>query len=170
MLKHNTEIAKTFIFDNIKKLLQDNCKSAHSEFYRNDSLWWAWYTVKKLKIRFLNGQGWKVYMLFFNPCLLFYCCLVYLPRKPFKIPLIWYIYHLSRSHRSWDMTDWPIWVSAFWSKFTDPYFGPGLTEKSNIWGIFFFHGIQQPHQKLLKSVMVMSDFNSKRVDLAWNHP
>ena len=118
----------------------------------------------------MNGQGWKVHILFFNPCLLFYCCLVYLPRKPFKIPLIWYIYHLSRSHRSWDMTDWPICVSAFWSKFTDPYFGPGLTEKSNIWGKFFFHGIQQPHQKLLKSVMVMSDFNSKRVDLAWNHP
>ena len=153
--------------------MQDNYKSAHSEFYRNDSLWWARYMVKKakkIKIHFLNGQGWKVCILFFNPCLLFYSCLVYLPRKPFKIPLIWYIYHLSRSHRSWDMTDWTVWVSAFRSKFTDPYFGPGLTEKSNTWGIFFFHSIQQLHQKLLKSVMVMSDFNLKRVDLAWNHP
>ena len=118
-----------------KKSLQENYMSAHSEFYRNDSLLWAWYMVKKtkkIKIHFLNGQGWKVYILFFNPCLLFYCCQVNLPRKPFKIPLVWYIYHLSRSHRSWYMTDWPIWVSAFWSKFTDPYFGPGSTKKSNI--------------------------------------
>ena len=123
------------IFVILKKSLQDNYKSAHSEFYRNDCLWWAWYTVKKfknLKIHFLNGQGLKVYILFFNPCLLFYCCLVNLPRKPFKIPLMWYIYHLSRSHRSWDMNDWPIWVSAFRSKFTDPYFGLGMLSEIRI--------------------------------------
>lgn len=109
-------------------------------------------------------------MLILNPCLLLYCFLVCLPRKPFQIPLIWYIYPLPRSHRSRDMTDLPVWVEAFRSKFNDPYFGPRSTKKSNIWGIIFFLGFKQTHQKLLKLVMVMSDFNSKRVDLAWNHP
>ena len=64
------------------------------------------------------------------------------------------------------MTDLPVWVEAFRSKFNDPYFGPRSTKKSNIWGIFF-HGFQQTHQKSFKSVMVMS---GDHVDLAWNHP
>jgi len=77
-------------------------------------------------------------MLFLNNLLLFHCFLGHLPRKPFQIPLIWYIYHLSRSHRTWDMTDWPVLVNAFWSKFSDPYFGFGSTQKPNIWWEFFF--------------------------------
>jgi len=92
----------------------------------------------KLKIPFLNGQGLKVYLLILNPSLLFHCFLGCLPRKPVRTPLIWYIYHLSRCHRSGDMTDWPVSVKAFWSKFSDPYFGPGLTEKSKIWRESFF--------------------------------
>jgi len=68
------------------------------------------------------------------------------------------------------MTIWPVSVSAFWSKFNNPYFGPGSTENFKILEIIFFHGIQQPHQKSFKSVTVMSDFNSKRVDLAWIPP
>jgi len=48
------------------------------------------------------------------------------------------IYHLSRCHRSWDMTDWPVSVNAFWSKFSDPYFEHGSTQKSKIWWEFFF--------------------------------
>jgi len=50
-------------------------------------------------------------------------------------------------------------VNAFWSKFSDPYFGHGSTQKSKIWREFFFHGIQQSYQKSFKSVMVMSDCN-----------
>ena len=75
---------------------------------------------------------------FLNTLLLFHCFLGHLPRNPFQIPLIWYIYHLSRSHRSWDMTDWPVSLNAFWSKFSDPYFGPGSTQKPKIWREFFF--------------------------------
>jgi len=48
-----------------------------------------------------------------------------------------YLYHLPRSNRSWDMTVWPVWVSAFWSKFSDPYFGPASTQKSKIFWEFF---------------------------------
>jgi len=70
-----------------------------------------------------------------------------------------YIYHLSRSHRSWDMTDWPVSVNAFWSNFSDPYFGPESTQNLTF-GENFFHGIQQPHQKSFKSVLVMSDFKN----------
>jgi len=44
-------------------------------------------------------QGLKAYLLILNPSLLFHCFLGCLPRKPFQIPLIWYIYHLSKSHR-----------------------------------------------------------------------
>lgn len=68
------------------------------------------------------------------------------------------------------MTDLPIWVEAFRSKFNDPYFGPRSTKKCNIWGIFFFHGFKQTHQISSKSEMVMSDFILKLVDLAWNDP
>jgi len=109
-------------------------------------------------------------MLVFNPCILFYCFMVCLPRRLFQIPLIWYIYHQDQSHRSRVITVWPVLVSAFRSKVNDPYFGPGSTEKFKILGIFFFHCILQSHQKSFKSVMVMSDFNSKRVDLAWIPP
>ena len=68
------------------------------------------------------------------------------------------------------MTGLPAWVDAFRLKFSDPYFGPRSTQKSNILGIFFFHGFQLTHQKSFKSKIVMSDFNSKRDDLAWNNP
>jgi len=59
-----------------------------------------WLKNKKIKIPFLNDQGLKVYLFILNPSLLFNCFLGCLPIKPFQLPLIWYINHLSRSHRS----------------------------------------------------------------------
>ena len=35
------------------------------------------------------------------------------------------------------MTGLYAWVDGFWLKFSDPYFGPRSTQKSNILGIFF---------------------------------
>ena len=66
--------------------------------YDELSMWLK--NIKKIKIPFLNGQGLKVCLLILNPSLLFQCFLGCLPRKPVRTPLIWYIYHLSRCHRS----------------------------------------------------------------------
>ena len=65
------------------------------------------------------------------------------------------------------MTDLPVSVEAFRSKFNDPYFRPRSTKIFNIWAHKNFHSFQQTHQKSFKSVMVMS---GDHVDLAWNHP
>jgi len=55
--------------------------------YDELSMW-----LKNKKNLFLNGQILKVYLSILNPSFLFNCFLGCLPRKPFQIPLIWYIY------------------------------------------------------------------------------
>ena len=95
--------------------------------------------------------------------------LLCLSRLIFQIPSIWYKHHLCRSYRSRDMSVWPLPVVAFGSKFTDPYLDLYFTKFFKNLGLFFFSCQNIPYQFSSKSEMVMSDFISKLVDLAWNY-
>src|SRR5688572_5315145 len=58
----------------------------------------------------------------------------------------------------------------FLVKFTDPYLGHRLTQKSKILVLKVFHGGLSPYQISTKSVMMTSIFFLKCVDLTWNAP
>src|SRR6218665_3098655 len=120
---------------------------------------------KKIKNSFFEWSRLKGVNVIFEHFIIVLCFLCHLPRKPFQIPLIWYIYITCLGPIGAEILPIDPYRSTHFGQSSVTRISDPGRPKNLTFGENFFHGIQQPHQKSFKSVMVMS---GDRVDLTGN--